>query len=125
MKLAEMALEPEKRATLLKRQRTLSREGHRILAGWVAEQSGRFSCQTPPATSIAFVRSHLEVPSVDLANYIRKQASVLVAPGAYLGTEHYLRIAVGYDPGRLRAALGRISEAAAALALEGASAVRG
>jgi aspartate/methionine/tyrosine aminotransferase len=118
MKLAEIALEPEKRATLLQRQRALSREGHRILAGWIAEQSGRFSCKTPPATSIAFVRSHLEMPSVDLANYLRKKASVLVAPGAYLGTENYLRIAIGYDPVRLRAALGRIGEAVAALAVE-------
>ena len=63
--------------------------------------------------------------SVDLANYIRKKASVLVAPGAYLGTENYLRIAIGYDAGRLRAALGRISEAAAELALEGAPAISG
>jgi aspartate/methionine/tyrosine aminotransferase len=125
MKLAEMALEPAKRATLLERQRALSREGHKILAGWVAEQNGRFSCKTPPATSIAFVRSHLEMPSVELANYIRKIASVLVAPGAYLGTEHYLRIAIGYDPVRLRAALDRIGKAAAELALESAPAISG
>lgn len=124
MTLAEMALEPAKRSRLLERQRALSGAGHKILAGWIAEQNGRFSCKTPPATSIAFVRAHLEMPSVDLANYLREKASVLVAPGAYLGTENHMRIAVGYDAGRLQAALGRIGEATAELSLEGASAVR-
>jgi aspartate/methionine/tyrosine aminotransferase len=124
MELAEMALEPAKRATLLERQRSLSREGHKILAGWVAEQNGRFSWKTPPSTSVAFVRSHLDMASVDLANHVRKKASVLVAPGAYLGTENHLRIAVGYDAERLRAALGRIAEVTEALAPENMSALR-
>jgi aspartate/methionine/tyrosine aminotransferase len=64
------------------------------------------------------------MPSLDLANHLRKKASVLVAPGAYLGTENHLRIAIGYDAGRLRAALGRISEATTELAPASASAVR-
>jgi aspartate/methionine/tyrosine aminotransferase len=121
MKLAEIALKPAKRSTLLERQRGLSNDGHKILSAWLAEQNGRFSCKTPPATSIAFVRSHLEMPSLDLANHLRKKASVLVAPGAYLGTENHLRIAIGYDAGRLQAALGRISEATTELAPDAGS----
>ncbi|HSM85853.1 MAG TPA: aminotransferase class I/II-fold pyridoxal phosphate-dependent enzyme [Candidatus Limnocylindrales bacterium] len=108
MKLAEMALEPGKRQMLLDRQKSLSREGHAILAGWVRWQNGRFSVHKATATSIAFVGYHLDMGSVDLANRIREKASVLVAPGAYLGTERHLRITVGYEPEKVRTALGRI-----------------
>lgn len=108
MKLAEMALEPGKRQMLLDRQKSLSREGHAILAGWVRRQNGRFSVHTATATSIAFVGYHFDIGSVDLANRIREKASVLVAPGAYLGTERHLRITVGYEPEKVRTALGRI-----------------
>jgi aspartate/methionine/tyrosine aminotransferase len=124
MKLAEIALEPKKRALLLDRQQRLSRAGHEIMAGWIARQAGRFSWKVPPATSIAFVRSHLGLSSVDLAHYFRNKASVLVAPGAYLGTENHLRITVGYEPAKVRSALERISVAIVDLVPESSSAVR-
>ncbi len=108
MKLAEIALQPAKRAMLLECQRQLSRTGHDILSKWAAQQEGRFLVQTPAATSIAFVGYDFEMPSVELAHHIRQKASVLVAPGAYLGTEHHLRITVGYDPEKVSAALERI-----------------
>ncbi len=116
MKLAEVALQPQKRQMLLERQKKLSRDGHGILRDWVRQQDGRFSVAAPIATSIAFVRYHFDIGSVELANQIREKASVLVAPGAYLGTEHHLRITVGYEPEKVRAALGRIGEVAEELA---------
>jgi aspartate/methionine/tyrosine aminotransferase len=125
MKLAEIALQPEKRTMLLERQKRLSREGHALLQQWVGGQEGRFSLSPAAATSIAFVRYHLDMPSVELANRIREKASVLVAPGAYLGTEHHLRITVGYEPAKVRAALERIGAVAAELARSHAAAVRG
>lgn len=115
MKLAEIALEPRKRQMLLDRQKELSRQGHSILQEWVGEQEGRFSVQRANATSIAFVRYHFDMPSVELAGQIRKKASVLVAPGAYLGTEYHLRITVGYEQEKVRAALNRIGSVAAEL----------
>ena len=115
MTLAEIALRADKRQMLLDRQKQLSHEGHRILRDWVRGQNGRFSVGEPVATSIAFVRCHLEIGSVALANHIRTKASVLVAPGAYLGTENYLRITVGYEPQKVGAALARIADAVAEL----------
>jgi aspartate/methionine/tyrosine aminotransferase len=116
MALAEIALRPDKRRMLLERQKQLSREGHRIVREWIREQNGLFSVGEPIATSIAFVRCHLPIGSVALADHIRKGASVLVTPGAYLGTEHHLRITVGYEPERVKAALARISTALAKIA---------
>jgi len=111
MKLAEIALEPRKRQWLLERQKRLSRQGHAILESWIGRQGGRFSWQRPAATSIAFVRYHMDMPSVELAGYLREKVSVLVAPGSTLGTEHHLRIAVGYSSDKLETALRRIGEA--------------
>jgi aspartate/methionine/tyrosine aminotransferase len=116
MKLAEIALQPQKRGILLERQKRLSREGHAALESWVRQQEGRFSVSPAVATSIAFVRYHLDIFSAELADHIRRKASVLVAPGAYLGTEHHLRITVGYEPQKVRTALERISAVAAELA---------
>jgi aspartate/methionine/tyrosine aminotransferase len=59
---------------------------------------------------------NFDVPSPELADHIRTKASVLVAPGAYLGTEHHLRITVGYEPAKVITALERIGAVAAELA---------
>src|SRR5438270_6381347 len=116
MKLAEIALLPAKRKMLLERQKKLSREGHAVLEQWVRQQEGRFSVSEAVATSIAFVGYNFDMPSAELADYIRRKASVLVAPGAYLGTENHLRITVGYEPKKVRTALERIGAVAAELA---------
>jgi aspartate/methionine/tyrosine aminotransferase len=124
MKLAEIALQPAKRAALLERQRRLSRQGHALLENWVREQEGRFSVTPAVATSIAFVGYHFGVPSVELAGHLRKKASVLVAPGLYLGTEHHLRITVGYEPEKVGTALERIGAVVAEIVGAGAAARR-
>jgi aspartate/methionine/tyrosine aminotransferase len=124
MKLAETALEPQRRRMLLERQKKLSREGHRILGDWIRSQDGRFSVSEPVATSIAFVRYHFDMPSVELADHIRRKVSVLVAPGAYLGTEHHLRVTVGYEPEKVKTALQRIGDTAASLKVAQLSASR-
>jgi aspartate/methionine/tyrosine aminotransferase len=116
MKLAEIALQPAKRKMLLDRQRMLSREGHAVLEQWVRAQDGRFFVSKAVATSIAFVGYNFDMPSAELADHIRKKASVLVAPGEYLGTENHLRITVGYEPEKVMTALERIGAVAAELA---------
>jgi aspartate/methionine/tyrosine aminotransferase len=115
MKLAEIALQPAKRAALLERQRNLSRAGHTLLENWVRAQEGRFSVSQAVATSIAFVQYHFDMPSAELADHIRRKVSVLVAPGGYLGTENHLRITVGYPPQKITTALERIGTAVAEL----------
>jgi aspartate/methionine/tyrosine aminotransferase len=125
MKLAEIALQPAKRKMLLDRQKKLSREGHTVLEHWVSEQEGRFNVSKAVATSIAFVGYNFDMPSAELADHIRTKASVLVAPGAYLGTENHLRITVGYEPEKVRTALDRIGAIAKELARTNEVAVRG
>lgn len=109
MTLAEIALQSEKRKTLLDRQKKLSHAGHQLLRNWIRAQNGAFSIVEAAATSVAFVRYHFDVLSYEWADHIRKKNSVLVAPGALLGVEHHVRMAVGIAPDRLRTALDRIA----------------
>ena len=115
MTLAEIALQPSKRIQLLTRQRSISQAGLAVMREWITGQNGRFSVQPAQATSIAFVRYHFDIPSYDLAEHIRTQSSVLVAPGSTLGAEHHLRITVGYEPAKIQTALERIATVATQL----------
>src|SRR5690606_38926720 len=101
MVLADLALSPGKRDQLLERQRRLSHEGHGVLGAWLEEHEGLFSVRRRQATSIGFVRYHLDAPSLDVAERIRREVSVLTAPGAFLGTEGHLRITVGYEASKV------------------------
>jgi len=109
MTLAAIALAPAKRRALLDRQKDISRRGWQVLESWLAQQQGVFDVLPSAATSIAFVRYHLPLGSFELTERLRQEASVLLAPGAYLGAEQHLRITLGYEPERVRAALDRVS----------------
>jgi len=115
MRLAELALDPATRPRVLARQRKLSRSGWDMVAAWLAANPGLVSCVTPAATAIAFVRYHLDLDSVAVAHAIRKQASVLVAPGAYLGADRHLRITHGVGRERVEKGLEGIGRVLRAL----------
>jgi aspartate/methionine/tyrosine aminotransferase len=108
MTLAAIALQPEKSAWLIERQRRMSRAGRALLRSWIEASSGLVSVAPSAATCLGFVRYDLPINSYDVAERIREQASVLVAPGSYLGAEGHLRITVGYDEVKVSAALDRI-----------------
>ena len=76
------------------------------------------------ATSIAFVGYNFDMPSAELADHIRRKASVLVAPGAYLGTENHLRITVGYEPEKVQNCAGEDRRGRSGAGGSGASAAR-
>ncbi|MBN9527282.1 MAG: aminotransferase class I/II-fold pyridoxal phosphate-dependent enzyme [Alphaproteobacteria bacterium] len=116
MTLATIALAPTKRQMLLERQRGLSRAGRDVFAQWLPRQGNRFSVLPSPATSLAFVRYELPIGSYEMAERIRQEASVLVAPGVSMGAEQHLRITLGYEPGKVAEALDRIGAVAAAIA---------
>jgi aspartate/methionine/tyrosine aminotransferase len=118
MTLAELALVPERRQRLLDRQKRLTREGWDVLEAWLAEQRGCFSVVPSAATAIGFVHFDLPFTSLELSERLRIDGRVLTAPGSLLGAESHLRIAVGYEPTRIRAALDRLADTVARIALD-------
>ncbi|MBM4188034.1 MAG: aminotransferase class I/II-fold pyridoxal phosphate-dependent enzyme [Gemmatimonadetes bacterium] len=108
MRLAELALSPAIRPKLIARQRALSRAGWELMDRWLSENFDLVSVAASEATSMAFVRYHLPIDSVRLADEIRRRSSVLVAPGVYLGAEDHLRITHGVGRSIVEPALDRI-----------------
>ena len=107
MRLGELALEPATRDRLLARTRGYIREGYGRLAAWIGANADLLSIVPPAATALGFVRYDLDLPSVEVAHALRRDAGVLVAPGATFGVEHHLRITHGLEPAMLDEAFER------------------
>lgn len=108
MFFAEIALAEPMRSRLLARTRNFIREGYARLESWINEHSSLVSVVPPESTALAFVRYHLDMPSIEVAEALRQRAHVLVAPGIYFGIENHLRITHGLKAEYLREALNRI-----------------
>lgn len=65
---------------------------------WVEEHAGLVSWKPPRAGLLALLRYRLRIPSLDLANKLAEEYSVMLAPGSAFGFEQYLRIGVGQEP---------------------------
>jgi aspartate/methionine/tyrosine aminotransferase len=109
MFLAEVALSEPVRGRLLDRQRKLARAGLSLVSEWVNANADIVSLVPPRATPLAFVRYSGKLGSVQVAEALRDEADVLVAPGVYLGAEGHLRIAHALAPDRTLEALERIA----------------
>ena len=107
--LAERALEPKKRRALLARQRAIVRDGTELYRRWLGENAHLIAEQPAPATALSFPRYTAALPSEQVADAIRTQASVLVVPGSMMGSEGHLRITVGFEEAFLGRALDGIA----------------
>jgi len=108
MALAEIALAEPRRSRLIARTRGYIRQGFERLEAWVEANSDLVSVHAPDATALAFVRYRLDLPSDLVADRLRREARVLVGPGAAFGVEQHLRITHGLEPAYLDEALSRI-----------------
>jgi aspartate/methionine/tyrosine aminotransferase len=65
---------------------------------WFAENGDLVSWTPPLGGLLALMKYELEIPSLDLANRLAEEYSVMLAPGSAFGYEGYLRIGVGNTP---------------------------
>lgn len=105
--LAERAL--AKRDALFGRQRELVRDGAALYARWLDEHADLVAAHPSPATALSFPRIHTELSSEEVADALRTRGSVLVVPGAMMGSERHVRLSVGFEPDFLGAALDRVA----------------
>ena len=108
-RLARIALEPARRATLLARTRGIIRANYPLVRRWIEQQEG-LSHVAPEAGAIAFVRHTHPFRSSELTERLREERSVLLVPGDYFDMDGYLRIGFGSDPKYLESALTLIGE---------------
>lgn len=107
-RLARAALEPDMRNKILARTRRVIQQNLPILTSWLDERSDIFTYIPPAAGAILYTRYHLDIPSLDFVEKLRREQSVLLVPGSHFEMEKYLRIGFGEEPEKLQAALSRI-----------------
>ena len=83
---------------------------------WIARHSGLLSWQPPRGGLLALLHYNLDIPSLELANRLAEQYSVMLAPGSAFGYENHLRIGIGQDPTVFAAGLEQASACFAKLA---------
>jgi aspartate/methionine/tyrosine aminotransferase len=76
---------------------------------WCAKHADILSWHPPRGGLLALLRYNLDIGSLELANRLAEQYSVMLAPGSAFGFEHHLRIGVGQKPSILSAGLERAS----------------
>jgi aspartate/methionine/tyrosine aminotransferase len=109
-RLARAALEPGKREKILSRTREILRRQLPEVEAWIGGHAPNLEWIRPVAGAIVLVKYLLPIASVPLFNRLRLEKSVLITPGAHFGIGKYFRVGYGYDPGKLKEGLSRITE---------------
>lgn len=106
--LATVALSPAARPRVLARTRGIIRRNLGITQAWMESHGGLFSCTPPDAGAICMVRYRAPDPSLELAERLRVEHSLLVVPGAHFGVEGTMRIGFGPPEEELMSGLERL-----------------
>lgn len=109
--LATVALEPSTRDKVLARTRGILQENLPVVEAWTGERPHLFDFRRPDAGAICYMWYDADIGSLELAEYLRTEKSLLVVPGAHFGMDRYLRIGFGPRMDELVDALSLLGEA--------------
>lgn len=96
-RLAAIAMEPERRETILARNRKIIQANLSVLDEWMDEYSHLFHYARPVAGAIAYFEYDFPINSTTLIDRLRKESSVLLVPGEHFGLDKGIRTGFGYD----------------------------
>src|SRR5215210_237418 len=86
------------RNQIVERTRRIVGENLPFAARWFAGNDDLVSWTPPRGGILALMKYRLDLPSLELANRLAEDYSVMLAPGSAFGYEGYLRIGVGNTP---------------------------
>ena len=86
---------------------------------WIAEHADVFSWMAPRGGLLALLQYNLDIPSLELANKLAEEYSVMLAPGSAFGFEHHLRLGIGQEPSVFAEGLERVGACVAKLQADG------
>ncbi len=86
------------RDQIVARTRDIVAENLPVAERWFAENADLVSWTPPRGGVLALMRYALEIPSLELANRLAEEYSVMLAPGSAFGYEGHLRIGIGNSP---------------------------
>ena len=107
--VARVAVQSGNRDKLYARTRAILQQNLPAVRDWVAGFEGWLTFREPRAGALCLVRYGSSTPSIELAERVRVNQSVLIVPGEHLGLEGYLRIWLGGRPEFLAEGLRRIA----------------
>ena len=96
-RLGALAMEPQRRESLLARTRKIIREHLGPLEAGFLKNSDLFTYIRPQAGAITYCEYNLPIRSTALINRLRIDLSVLLTPGDQFGLGKGFRIGFGYD----------------------------
>jgi len=108
-RLARAALEIGNRSRILERCRRIVQTNMRIIEKWAATAPWVYYHQ-PDAGAICLFSYDNSISSLDLAEQLRVEHSVLIVPGAHFGIEKTFRIGFGYEAEKLPIGLASVSD---------------
>ena len=80
------------------RNRAVIKQNMATTTQWLAEHADIMSWIPPQGGLLGLLHYKLNIPSADLAKKLAEEYSVMLAPGAAFGFEHYLRLGIGQEP---------------------------
>lgn len=86
------------RDQIVERTRVIVAENLPFARRWFAENADLVSWTPPKGGILALMKYELDIPSLELANRLAEEYSVMLAPGSAFGYEGYLRIGIGNTP---------------------------
>jgi aspartate/methionine/tyrosine aminotransferase len=86
------------RNQIVERTRQIVAENLPFAECWFAENEDLVSWTPPRGGILALMKYQLDLPSLEVANLLAEDYSVMLAPGSAFGYEGYLRIGVGNSP---------------------------
>lgn len=72
---------------------------------WISDRSDFLSWKAPRGGLLALLHYEMDISSLELADRLATEYSVMLAPGSAFGYEHYLRIGIGQNPAVFQAGL--------------------
>jgi aspartate/methionine/tyrosine aminotransferase len=94
--LAVLAL--RHRDALIERTRQIVTQNLETARSWFAANEDLVAWCPPCGGLLALMAYALDIPSLELANALAEEASVMLAPGSAFSIEHHLRIGIGQEP---------------------------
>lgn len=95
--LAILAL--RNRDQIFARTKAISGRNLGALEAWIKEREGLVDWVRPRGGLLGLLHYNLSIPSMDLADRLAAEASVMLAPGSAFGYEDHLRVGLGQEPG--------------------------
>lgn len=94
--LAQLALKHRDR--IVTRNRQIIQENLAAAAQWIGERAEFLSWTPPRGGLLALLKYDLPIASLELADLLALEYSVMLAPGSAFGYEHHLRMGIGQRP---------------------------